>query len=893
MAAKEIMIFLASSFIVHLLLLYVPQDFHCTLIDMKGDEPIEPRKHSLTPSAKRVVIFTIQDLTAHALYHSVSEVDTDVQFLRRLIASQGRWGIAYSKSIPGSTGHAPLVTGTSKGYLKQGKFDNILEAAVHTWVWSDAGSWLGLRNFSEKMSANLKDENTSGFQWMFESSEELFLIKGNEEITHRQLSQDNVIFYYNIRFPQTHQDIVSMNDAVRNITNLFDSYYSDGKTTFIFTAIHSNVNTTTNNKTLMLPFISWGAGIKRPKSKRHSTLINNDDLSEVWQLDHLERLDIKQIDIAPLVSTMLGMRIPIHSRGILPVDYIHYNKQFFAESCYINSLQLLELFKAFEKSVADHSLPFSFRPYAKLSPSQQQTFKQNIAGLIENRKLQEALTMSQNLMKLCNEGIDYYIAYHHLSLKVTITLGIIGWIIYLVMTLATDNRESIAKSKSEQVLCFHSCLSIIVCVLVAIMVVYQDMPVHFIAYFCFPIACFDRVFCNRLILYHTIQESMLQPDNFCKQFVYVVSFIVGIELIIASFYEKHILISIYLLLSLAPYLPQFDRQYLYSSLSWTVSCIIMAGYLLCQASFSAIPFSNIIAVTITICFVSYLLIIPSCAYSFFPHSKHIMIIKLLELTIVCISVDIIDFMSIKWLVLLASLFSLLVLPQTVYGRLIYLSLEFLILLILLSGPAVMERDVSTFFITCCFLLLSWLSLEEKAIHHIKSLSDGLVCYSQDVDILPITSTGIVPSTKRVMFVCIFCATIFHYFTNATIVSSDGLLDARSLLSSLLSSIAGSHLLTTIRLSLLITFISCNYNILSSALRVTFKTNLTLFTIFCDVVALHFFVLMQSSVPFESDAYLVSFLLSLVMATSIPLMLFLAHLMTGCNIVPRKSDEMKN
>lgn len=80
-------------------------------------------------------------------------------------------------------------------------------------------------------------------------------------------------------------------DAVAN----FEDYFYDKKTAYIFTSDHGMTDWGSHGDgsrhETQVPFIAWGAGISH----------------------NPERQDIAQIDIAPLISSLIGINIPINS----------------------------------------------------------------------------------------------------------------------------------------------------------------------------------------------------------------------------------------------------------------------------------------------------------------------------------------------------------------------------------------------------------------------------------------------------------------------------------------------------------------------------------------------------------------------------------------------------
>ena len=73
------------------------------------------------------------------------------------------------------------------------------------------------------------------------------------------------------------------------------------------------------------PFVAWGAGILEP------TVIERPQKQpEEWQLSHLQRDDLNQTDIAPLMSILLGIPIPVNS--LVRFAIILMNQKYFYQT---------------------------------------------------------------------------------------------------------------------------------------------------------------------------------------------------------------------------------------------------------------------------------------------------------------------------------------------------------------------------------------------------------------------------------------------------------------------------------------------------------------------------------------------------------------------------------
>lgn len=70
------------------------------------------------------------------------------------------------------------------------------------------------------------------------------------------------------------------------------------------------------------PIVAWGAGV----AKYTESMKNADKLFSNIGSTTVPRFDIKQIDIAPLMSTLLGIPVPVNSYGQLPHQYLNTSK---------------------------------------------------------------------------------------------------------------------------------------------------------------------------------------------------------------------------------------------------------------------------------------------------------------------------------------------------------------------------------------------------------------------------------------------------------------------------------------------------------------------------------------------------------------------------------------
>jgi phosphatidylinositol glycan class N len=102
-------------------------------------------------------------------------------------------------------------------------------------------------------------------------------------------------------------NIKLVDEGISSIVEKIESYYgNDGRTAYVFSADHGMSNRGNhgdghpdNTKT---PVIAWGAGISGPKEASEKVAYVDD---ERWELDDLQRNDVNQADIAPLMVSII------------------------------------------------------------------------------------------------------------------------------------------------------------------------------------------------------------------------------------------------------------------------------------------------------------------------------------------------------------------------------------------------------------------------------------------------------------------------------------------------------------------------------------------------------------------------------------------------------------
>ncbi|KAF4376589.1 hypothetical protein F8388_025460 [Cannabis sativa] len=372
-----------------------------------GMDPVTPRFH--TP-AKRLVLLVADGLRADKFFEPDSGGNYRAPFLRNVIKQQGRWGVSHARPPTESRpGHVSIIAGfyedpsaVTKGWKANPvEFDSVFNQSRHTFA--------------------------------FGSPDIVPIFCG--ALPHSTWKT----------YPHEFEDFATVvDDIAARVYNLLEDYYRDNRTSYIFTADHGMSDKgshgdghPTNTDT---PLVAWGAGVKYPRpisSSNHSDCgfrfvdehMHDAPTPTEWGLHDLERVDVNQADIAPLMSTLLGMPCPVNSVGSLPRDYINFNEATEVEAVLANTKQILNQF--LRKSQIKQSNSISFKPFKPLSDYT--SILDQIEELISGKDYEAAMKLAENLRSLALQGLHYFQTYDWLMLMSVISLGYIGWMIYLVI----------------------------------------------------------------------------------------------------------------------------------------------------------------------------------------------------------------------------------------------------------------------------------------------------------------------------------------------------------------------------------------------------------------------------------------------------------------------------
>ncbi|XP_030954035.1 GPI ethanolamine phosphate transferase 1 isoform X2 [Quercus lobata] len=433
-----------------------------------GMDPVTPRFNA---PAKRLVLLVADGLRADKFFEPDSEGNYRAPFLRSIIKGKGRWGVSHARPPTESRpGHVALIAGfyedpsaVTKGWKANPvEFDSVFNRSHHTFAFGSPdivpifcgavphSTWNTYPHEYEDFAtdASFLDE------WSFDQFQSL-LNRSNEDSKLKELLlQDNLVIFLHLLgcdsnghahrpFSSIYLNNVKVVDSIaERVYHMVEDHFKDNRTAYIFTADHGMSDKGSHGdghpSNTDTPLVAWGAGVKNPKpisGTNHSHCnfrfvdehIHDAPTPVEWGLNEIERVDVNQADIAPLMSTLVGLPCPVNSVGSLPLDYINMTEMEEVEAVVSNTKQVLNQF--LRKSYIKQSNSLYFKPFKQLA--NYSAVLDQIERLISFRNYEAAMKLSENLRSLALQGLHYFQTYDWLMLMTIITLGYIGWMIYL------------------------------------------------------------------------------------------------------------------------------------------------------------------------------------------------------------------------------------------------------------------------------------------------------------------------------------------------------------------------------------------------------------------------------------------------------------------------------
>ncbi|KAJ3009427.1 UNVERIFIED_CONTAM: Glycosyl phosphatidyl inositol anchor synthesis [Siphonaria sp. JEL0065] len=335
------------------------------------------------------------------------------------------------------------------------------------------------------------------------------------------------------------ENIKLVDTGIARFVRKFEEFYShDGKTAYIFTADHGMSNRGNHGDghpdNTETPLIAWGAGILRP----NTTSPTVDSYSIEWGLEGLQRNDVNQADVAPLMSTLIGLPYPMNSVGELPLSYLNNTENYKARAAFQNANQILRQFLVKQESKRRTELYFVPFPYLE----NHESLVADIQGFIDKDLIEMAEIKSVELARLCVEGLRYYQIYDWLFLRGMISVGYLGWIVNSLLFVLKNYGSSSASlstdDEDERKLVSYGAL-VIFLAFSSLMYLKKSHPNYYL-YIAFLVYLWSEVFKERKFAWNLI-SSNLTSGSWVSKLGKGVIYVIALEILVYSYFSREIL----------------------------------------------------------------------------------------------------------------------------------------------------------------------------------------------------------------------------------------------------------------------------------------------------------------------------------------------------------------
>ncbi|XP_068626313.1 GPI ethanolamine phosphate transferase 1 [Battus philenor] len=544
--------------IIHITFLFSIFDIYFKSPIVKNVIPHHPLHE---PPSNRLVLFVVDGLRAESFLNY-----STMPYLRSIANSHGRWGIS-STRVPTESrpGHVAIIAGfyedpsaVIKGWKENPvDFDSVFNRTTYTWCWGTydivdiftkgtIDGHIFVNKFDPYDQSFSADKNTTMLdQWVFQNVQLLF---EKAEITaeiKKKLQSDKIVLFLHllgtdtaghVHKPKTGNFLTTLkyvDENIEVIEKVIRNFYNDdGKTTFLMTSDHGMTDWgshgTGDDHETKTPYVLWGAGVQQVRG------LNIDAETKTMYLE--QRYDINQADLAPLMSTILSIPVPVNSIGKLPIDLLNMTISNKAKAIYINSMQLLSQYNKKRLDIEENALKMFYYSYEPLNPEKIQEISIFADKLLQEHQYEDLILFSEEIMALSLSGLTYYHNYYQWPLLFATTLSFLGWITCLLKILlqqkvyADAEYSDFKKKKTYNLNHKLNYLIKITSAFLGLLIIYlvyvQNLPYLYYIYFLMPVFLWTNAFLSFNLWIHTFQR-LRNNRSILQIFTEILCYVIG------------------------------------------------------------------------------------------------------------------------------------------------------------------------------------------------------------------------------------------------------------------------------------------------------------------------------------------------------------------------------
>lgn len=573
------------------------------------------------PPAKRLFLIVGDGLRADTTFDMITHPKTGkteylAPFIRSLVKTEATYGISHTRMPTESRpGHVAMIAGfyedvsaVTKGWKENPvNFDSFFNQSTHTYSFgspdilpmfkegasdkSKVDAWMYGHEFEDFTQSSIELD-----AYVFRHFDDLLYNSTKNATLKQEISQDGNVFFLHLLGCDTaghsyrpysaeyYDNVRYIDDQVKRLVKKVNDYFGDDDTAFIFTADHgmsafgSHGDGHPNNT--RTPLVAWGAGLSKPKFNKIPVF---DNYTESWDLANIQRNDVKQADIASLMSYLIGANYPANSVGELPLAFIDADEATKLNALYNNARSILEQYFVKRDEVINSQ--FFYKEYHKFVEKPYEEHLDEIHSIIdlisngEKELAPQAIVKTEELMSTTLEALHYLTTYNWRFARTIVTFGFIGWIMYsftifLKLFILSENNDDI-KTSPINLIVFST-----IGVSLNWVLYYQRSPFNFYMYLLFPIYLWSQIFSHRIVLQNGLTEffkGISIPQRFA-----IISLIIAVyEGIVYGFFQRWIFTLIFIILSIYPFVCGYRNAL--PNIAWIVTSFSISVFTLFDA----------------------------------------------------------------------------------------------------------------------------------------------------------------------------------------------------------------------------------------------------------------------------------------------------------------------
>jgi phosphatidylinositol glycan class N len=258
--------------------------------------------------------------------------------------------------------------------------------------------------------------------------------------------------------------------GLRQVVELTEKYFPDGRTSYLITADHGMTARGSHGdgspEETRSPIMVWGAGIRNCSEMGSSRVLYTSeeearDQAQTWDLPLKSRQDVDQADVSPILASLIGVPIPMNSRGIVNLNIFSGSSELKAHVLHTNVRQLIQLMERTAAEVADRHMDALYWTYFDSDlPDPVLSARQMEEGL-RSGDYDQVLRIGHAFTSHISRALRYYQTYDWPLLLLLVSLCYVLWV---ATTLSFISREESRRwDYSVTVLIPAACLLAVVC----------------------------------------------------------------------------------------------------------------------------------------------------------------------------------------------------------------------------------------------------------------------------------------------------------------------------------------------------------------------------------------------------------------------------------------------